>query len=130
MVFALFSSCNDDDNSAESYVGTWIATTEETTDCTDARDNSFQMLSCTDVDCFRLTLNGDGTYSFQEGLPTEVGTWSASGRTLSLCTENDGEQTCRFSTGIFQGAGLLFSISDEDTGCTTMYTMEREVTTN
>lgn len=120
----LFTNCGKDD-SAKTYEGTWIGTTEEIAGCKFEEDDLSSDLSCDDNSCYRLTLNGDGSFTYQEDLSTRDGTWTVSGDTLTLCSEDDGENVCvTYSASI--GATLTLSVVNGTSECTTTTTFGRE----
>lgn len=118
-----FSSCSDDDGSG-SFVGVWIGNNITTANCSDDEDNDSETLRCDDT-CYRLELNSDDTFSFQEVLATRAGTWSTSGG-LTLCVEEDGEQVCETYMVALTSTTLGISSTDEDTGCITTINFQRE----
>ena len=111
------SGCKDDDRSG-SFVGVWIGTTVAVTDCMEPTDNSERSLSCDDSSCYRLDLNGDGTYTYQEGLAITPGTWSTAGG-ITLCSVEDGEEVCETYAAVVNSTTLTLSTTNEDTGCIT-----------
>lgn len=120
----LLMNCKEDDE-GEVYEGVWIGSNVKVENCNTAEDEYNNDLTCDDNSCYRLSLNGDGTFSFQEVLDTKIGTWSVSGSSLSLCIDEEGEQECTtYSTTI--GARLTLSLTSESTGCTTTTTFGRE----
>lgn len=122
----LASGCQDDDTS-EALIGTWIGVSNTVSACTDEGSNSFMELDCTNISCFKLELNADGTYSYQKGAPVERGDWSK-GSGLSLCREDDGEIICDlFAIDENTSATLVLSTTDEVTACKTAISFEREL---
>ena len=120
----LLMNCKEDEVNA--HVGTWIGTTMVATGCTLDEDNFSDELACDENSCYRLTVNEDGTFSYQEGLRTNSGTWSNSKNVLSLCTLDDGEEECiEYNTNIF--TKLSLSLLDEETGCTVATTFIKDV---
>lgn len=116
-------NCKEDDE-GDVYVGVWIGTVAET-DCPSDEDDFSNELACDENTCYRLTIVGDGSFTYQQGLATLTGTWSVSGSSLSLCTLEDGEQECvLYATTL--GAKLTLSLLTESTGCTTTTTFDRE----
>lgn len=120
----LLINCKEEDDGLN-YVGVWVGSTQKVTECMDEEDNGSNELTCDDNTCYRLTLNGDDTFTFQQGLPTLSGTWSVTETTLTLCTLEDGETECLFYDTVL-GSRLEMSISNENTGCITSITFERE----
>lgn len=120
----LLMNCKEDD-AADSYAGVWIGSSIEVANCTSEEDNFTNNLSCDENTCYRLTLNGDGTFSYQTGLDTISGTWSISGSTLSLFTDEEGEQV-RTDYTTTLGENLTLSSTSESNGCTTTTTFGRE----
>ena len=119
-------NCKEEDDAGNLYVGVWMGTILEASEC-DSEENDFRSdLACDDNSCNRLTLNSDGTFSFQEGLPTKSGTWNVTGTTLSLCIDEEGELECIDYTSTL-GSRLTLSLLSESTGCNTTITFEREV---
>ncbi len=117
------SGCKDDDKTG-SFVGLWIGTKIEVTDCTDPTDVSQENLSCDDTECYRLELNGDNTYFYQEGLPSKTGNWSTAGG-ITLCVLEDGEEVCETFAATVNSTTLTLSETNEDSGCVTSYIFTR-----
>ncbi len=122
--FILFTSCDDDDQSG-SFVGVWIGNNISVFDCNRDSDNSDRSIRCDDASCYRLELNANKTFSYQEGLPTRSGTWSPSGG-LTLCVEEDGEQVCETYAVALTSSTLVISTTNETVGCTTAVSFVRE----
>lgn len=118
------TGCGGDDDTG-SFIGVWIGFSIEVLNCNDENSNSFTPLECNDQSCYRLELKDDGTYTYQEGVPTRSGDWSASGG-LTLCTLEDGEQVCETFDGSAAGSTLIYSSTDENTGCITSFTFISE----
>ncbi len=125
LVSILIISCKDDDTSGD-YIGTWIATNIEITDCENFTLNDSRSVQCNDNTCFKIIFTDSSTYSFQRGLEFEAGTWGASGVNLTFCTENEGEEDCRSATGVISVSGMRLSFVEGNEGCITGYIMVRE----
>ncbi|WP_425391184.1 hypothetical protein [Ekhidna sp.] len=108
-------SCKDDDESG-SYVGVWESNKVTTRECDNPTDNDDQNRACDDTRCYRLELNADGTFAFQEGLPVRTGTWTVGGD-LTLCVEEDGEQVCESYRATVNSTTLTLATTNENTGC-------------
>jgi hypothetical protein len=119
-----FTNCGKDDT-GKTYEGNWIGSSEEITGCKFEEDNSSIDLTCDANSCYRLTLKGDGSFTFQEGQPLIEGTWEVSGSTLSLCSEDDGENVCvAYASTI--GTTLTLNVTNSKSLCTTVLTFSRE----
>ncbi|MEP0984221.1 hypothetical protein [Ekhidna sp.] len=118
------SGCKDDDESG-SFVGVWVGASVTVTDCNNPINNSTTTRSCDETRCYRLELNADGTYSFQEGLPVRTGTWTASGG-LVLCVEEDGEEICETLETTVNSTTLTISSTNEANGCITTQIFSRQ----
>ncbi|MEQ9403989.1 MAG: hypothetical protein RIM99_10405 [Cyclobacteriaceae bacterium] len=120
-------NCGDDDDTAASYIGTWVATNIDINSCEDFTQDNFSSVQCTDQSCYKITLTDSLTYEFQRVLDTERGTWNSSGVVLTLCRDDEGEQICDTYIGTLNSSGLRLSEAAEPDGCITSYIMEREV---
>lgn len=118
------SGCKDDDKSG-SFVGVWIGTSVTVTDCSNPINNSTTNRSCDDTRCYRLELNADGTYSYQEGLPIRTGTWTV-GESLTLCVEEDGEEVCETLATTVSSTTLTISTTNEANECVTTQIFSRQ----
>ncbi len=124
--FLVFNiSCSDDDKSG-SFVGIWIGDNITIFDCDRDTDNSTESLICTEVSCYRLILNRDNTFSFQEDLATRTGTWSTSGG-LTLTIEEDGEEVSERYDVALTSSTLGISQTNETIGCITTISFDREI---
>ena len=123
-------NCDDDDNSA-ALVGTWIGVSRSVTDCSDPTSNSSTDLDCSDTNCFRLELVGEGrTYSYQQGVLVENGTWDDPGQLL-LCQDQEGETLCdEFTIEENTSVTLVLSSTNEATMCKTTISFRREESLN
>ncbi|MEO1253381.1 MAG: hypothetical protein AAFY41_00665 [Bacteroidota bacterium] len=126
-IIVAFSSCSDDDGSG-SFVGVWIGNNITTTNCSDDEDNDSETLRCGDT-CYRLELNSDDTFSYQEVLATRSGTWSTSGG-LTLCVEEEGEEICETYIVALTSTTLAITDSTSSSGCTTTINFQRELETD
>jgi len=118
-------SCKDDDD-AGSFVGTWIGQTVSITGCDDPTRNSPPSnLRCDDAFCYRLDLEGNGDFTYREGLSTRTGFWDLNG-SLKLCTDEEGETVCeKFDAQIAQG-NLFLTADSTSAGCVYQYIFFRE----
>ncbi|MFK7953221.1 MAG: hypothetical protein AB8B73_10275 [Ekhidna sp.] len=121
----LLMNCKEEDDEGNLYVGAWVGISVEASECNSDGDNFKSDLACDDNSCNKLTLNNDGTFAFQEGLPTRTGTWSVSGTILTLCVNEEDELLCDEYTNTL-GSRLILSLVSESTGCNTTITFERE----
>ena len=126
-IIVFSTGCSEDDGSG-SFVGVWIGDNIAVFDCDRDADNSTRSVRCDEVSCYRLTLNGDNTFSFQEDLATRTGTWSTSGG-LTLTVEEDGEAVSETYTVALTSSTLAISQTNETIGCTTTINFSREVQT-
>lgn len=117
-------ACSEEDDGSGDFEGIWIGTVINETECTNG-ENAVETLTCDDVECYELTLNSDGTFSYQEGFPTRSGRWSTSGG-LSLCVEEDDEEVCEVYEASVNSTTLILSITDERTGCITSITFAKQ----
>lgn len=123
---AFLFSCKDDDTTT-SYIGTWVATNIEVTDCENFSLNDSRSVQCTDNSCYRIILTDSAVYTFQTGLSFENGTWAADGVNLTFCRDEEGETVCKTATGVISGSGgLRLSFVEGNEGCVTAYIMNRE----
>lgn len=108
--------CGDDDESG-SFVGTWIGQTR-TISCKDpSRSVPTTSLKCDDS-CYRLILEGNGDFTYQQGFSTQSGFWEL-GDKLKLCSDEEGETMCdRYSAQLAQGSLTLVTDSTS-AGCVT-----------
>lgn len=119
-------SCGKDDDTTATYLGTWIATNIDITRCDDFEDEDSRTLRCTDTSCYKLIFNSDGTYSFQTGITTEIGTWTADGFNITFCIEEDEGEICTVATGVITST-LRLTYEATANGCVTAYVLENEV---
>ncbi len=124
-VSILIFSCKDDDTTGD-YIGTWIATNVEITDCENFTLNDSRSVQCTDNSCYKIVFTDSAAYSFQRGLETERGTWGASGVNLTFCTDNEGVEECKSATGVISVSGMRLSFVEGNEGCITAFIMVRE----
>lgn len=117
-------SCGKDDDTTATYLGTWIATNIDITRCDDFEDEDFRTVRCTDNSCYRLIFNNDGTYSFQTGITTDTGTWTADGFNITFCIEDDEGDICTVATGVISST-LRLTYEAEANGCITAYVFEK-----
>ena len=117
-------SCSEDDESTD-FVGIWEGSSLQKTDCMNPVDNTTTRRSCDDTQCFRLILNGDNSFSFQEGLPIKSGRWDVSGDSLSLCIEEDGEEVCETFIVSLTSVTLSLGTLNEANGCLTNQIFDR-----
>ncbi|MEP1033301.1 hypothetical protein [Ekhidna sp.] len=114
-----FIGCGDDDSSGN-LIGTWVATSILVSDCQDGNRNGANDVSCDEVSCYRLALNGDDTYSFQRGLGTDNGTWDV-GDFLRLCMTEEGETSCEQFAVQFSGISMILIADSTSAGCVSTY---------
>lgn len=113
-------NCNDDDDDfLGPLVGDWEAFTISTTGCTDQQQNG--TLTCTGLPCFELTINSNGTYSFQDNtedpVETETGTVEVSETTFTACPT--GESGCEPDSYTLVGDVFTVMFEEDDSpGCT------------
>ena len=128
-VLILFTSCEKDDNTSASYIGTWEATNIDVTDCENFTNDNFRSVQCNENTCYRMIFSTDSlgqTYSFQTGLNVEIGTWVASGVVITFCYEDEEDQICRTGTGVIAGTtAMRLSFEEGNEGCITAYIMEK-----
>lgn len=125
----LFISCNEKDGNS-SYTGIWVANELEISNCQDDARNGSELLNCDEASCFRLALNGDGSYTFQQGFLQTRGNWSRDGRDLFLCLEDEGEVSCSKYLAVLTNESLVVSTDSTTAGCITTYNFNREEQTD
>ena len=124
LIFSL--SCGSDDDTSASFIGTWEATNIDITDCENFTNDDFRSVQCNENSCYRMIFNSDKTYSFQTGLSIEIGTWEASGASITFCYEDEEDPICRTGTGVLAGTtSLRLSFEEGNEGCITGYIMEK-----
>lgn len=118
--------CGDDDSSGN-FIETWVASSITVSDCSDPARNGTNAVSCDDVTCYRLELNGDDSYTFQRGLSIENGTWGV-GDFLQLCMTEEGETSCENFAVQFTGISMVLTSDSTSSGCVTNYFFSPETT--
>lgn len=123
-------NCDDNDTSA-ALIGTWIGQSISITDCTDPTSNRTTDLDCSNTNCYRLELVGEGrTYTYQQGVLVENGTWDNPGLFL-LCQDQEGETICdEFTLEENTSVTLVLSTTNEATMCKTSISFRREESLN
>ncbi len=118
-------NCKEDDDAGDLYIGNWLGSKIEATGCNSDGDNFSTNPVCDANSCYSLSINSDGTFSYQQGLDTIAGTWSLSGSELSLCVDEEDELVCVvYQTTL--GEVLTLSLTSESSGCTNTITFGRE----
>ncbi|WP_420575193.1 hypothetical protein [Ekhidna sp.] len=117
------TGCKDDDDSG-SFVGTWIGQTK-TVSCKDpSKSIPTAGLRCDDS-CYRLTLEGNGDFTYQQGFSEQSGFWELDGR-LKLCQDEEGETICEeYDAQVAQGALTLVTDSTS-AGCVSTFLFFKE----
>ena len=119
----LILGCGKDD-SADSFVGTWVAETIKVSGCADEGRNGSEDVPC-DHSCYRLELMGDGNYTFQQDFTVESGFWVLDGK-LKLCSDQEGETICDEYIALLAQGGLELSSDSTSSGCVTTYIFMKE----
>lgn len=120
-------NCKDDEDDTGSLIGSWLGTNIAVIDCSDPTANSSNGLSCSATNCYLLTLNDDGTYTYQTGSRASNGDWTSSGGTLSLCIDEEGELVCdNFGIEQITATSLILATTNEATACRTLITFIRQ----
>lgn len=116
-----FVNCSEDDSDdfLSPLVGTWETTSLTSSGCNDPQENG--TLTCTGAPCFELTINSNGTYSFQDNtedpVTTETGTIEVTATTFSAC--ETGETDCSADPYTIDGDELTVMFQEDDSpGCT------------
>lgn len=123
---SFLASCSED-NEGEALIGVWIGQFQEVGGCSNNPDEiRTTNLRCTDATCYRLELNSDGTYSYQQGTVRENGTYTGNFSALTLCMDEEGELQCTtFAIEENTSATLFISTTLEATGCKTSVFFEK-----
>lgn len=128
LIFLCLISCGDDDQGA-ALIGIWIGDFQDVTQCDDDLDGvRSTTLRCTSSTCYRLALNADGSFSYQQGTLVENGTYTGDFSKLTLCMDEEGETNCiTYTVEGNTSATLDISTTNEATGCKTtiFFTKER-----
>lgn len=113
----LFLGCSDDEEDfLTPLVGTWETSLITTSGCSDPGDNG--TLTCTGGPCIEVTINSNGTYSFQNNIDqtSETGTVTVTATTINLC--ETGATDCEGETYSLAGNTLTISFTEDDSpGC-------------
>ena len=113
----LFLGCSDDEEDfLTPLVGTWETSLITTSGCSDPSDNG--TLTCTGGPCIEVTINSNGTYSFQNYIDqtSETGTVTVTATTINLC--ETGATDCEGETYSLAGNTLTISFTEDDSpGC-------------
>lgn len=124
-LFLIFSGCGED-NEGKALIGIWESDIVTITECLDGSNNRQINRRCDESSCYRLELNGDGSFSYQKGTLVETGTYSGDFRRLSLCIEDEGETVCEnYTVGENTSVTLVLTKTDEFTECVTAEYFER-----
>lgn len=123
LVTLLIGACSEDEDNSELLIGEWLGTRLEISECEDEAENNEEELLCEGNSCYLLTIQEDGTYSFQQGFVTQSGTWSGS---ISLCRVNEDEEICEDYSTVVSNTGLILTSTSQETGCSTSYTFLRQ----
>ncbi|WP_424961230.1 hypothetical protein [Ekhidna sp.] len=115
--------CKDDDES-DSFVGTWVAQTLTVSGCDDPNRNGTSNLQCSDA-CYRLTLQGNGDFSYQQGFTVQSGFWVLDGK-LKLCSDEEGETVCDEYMADLAQSSLILTTDSTSAGCVSTYVFLRE----
>ena len=130
LLIVFFAGCGNDDDTSATFFGTWIATNIEIRNCDDPNNDDFRSVQCSDVDCYRIELNTDGSFAFQQGLVTQRGDWTASDAIITFSTENEGEIIQTNAVGVISSQTLRLTFTSETDNCETSYIMERQEDTS
>lgn len=130
MLTTLFS-CNkkelEEDN--QFILGTWEASFETRSGCTDTGMDSQGEITCTETDCIRYTFEEGGVYFANITMDGETfgeqGTFTLDVDKISFCIEDEGEVTCNGGSYEVNSIGLNFTITDEDSGCLIRWDFEK-----
>jgi len=125
---SLFVGCSED-NEGRALIGVWEAYLQEVSNCSNDPDAIRNTnLRCSDATCFRLVLNTDGTYSFQQGTLVENGTYTGDFNALTLCMDEEGELVCTtYAVEENTSATLFISTTNEASGCKTTLFFDKEI---
>lgn len=130
ITLGFLAGCGNDDDTSASFFGTWIATNIEIRNCDDPENDDFRSVQCSDVDCYRLDLETDGTYAFQQGLVTQRGDWSATDAVITFVTDNEGETVRTNASGRISSGTLRLTFTSDTDNCETSYIMDRQEETS
>jgi len=124
---SLFVGCSED-NEGRALIGSWKGKFREISDCFNNPDDlDSKNLRCNDATCFRLILNTDGNYSFQQGTLVENGTYTGNFDALTLCMDEEGELSCiTYEVEENTSATLFISTTNEASGCRTAIFFDKE----
>jgi len=125
LFIAFLFSCKDDDTT-DSYIGTWVASRIDVSDCENFSLNDSRPVQCNDNTCYKIIFTDSATYTFQIGLDFENGTWASDGVNLTFCQDDEGEQVCKTATGVISASGMRLSFVEGNEGCITAYVMSKE----
>ena len=128
LICLFFVNCGEDDQGV-ALIGVWIGDFQDVTLCdSDPEAVRSTALRCNDATCYRLTLEADGTYSYQQGTLVENGTYEGNFTRLTLCMDEEGETTCMtYAVEGNTSATLDISTTNEATGCKTTLFFNREL---
>ncbi len=131
LLFLVLAGCDDDDQGA-ALIGVWIGDFRDVTLCdNDPTAAQTFSLRCNASTCYRLTLNGDGSYTYQQGTLVENGTYTGDFTVLTLCMDEEGETEC--TTYTVEGntsATLDISMTDATTGCKTTFFFSKDTSSD
>lgn len=118
-------SCDEEVDPRTKYLGSWLGTNIEITDCDNFEDEDFRTLRCNETSCNRLIFKDDGTYSFQRGLVIENGTWTVEGINITFCVEEDEGDICSMASGSLTSV-LRLTYEPQENSCVTAYVFSKE----
>ena len=123
---SFFVGCSEDDE-GKALIGVWEGQFQEVSNCINNPDEiRTTNLRCNDITCFRLELNADGTYVYQQGTPVENGTYTGNFSALTLCMDEEGELQCTtFTVEENTSSTLFISTTNEASGCKTAIFFQR-----
>ena len=127
LLFLVLAGCGDDDQGA-ALIGVWIGDFRDVTLCdNDPTAAQTFSLRCNSTTCYRLELNADGTYSYQQGTLVENGTYTGNFTVLTLCMDEEGETVCMtYTVEGNTSATLDISMTDEATGCKSTFFFSKD----
>ena len=115
-IILFFGCSNDEEDFLTPLVGTWETSEISTSGCTDPNDN--ETLTCTGLPCMVVSINSNGTYTFQNNLEqtSEAGTVTVTASTINLC--ETGATDCEAETYSLSGDKLTITFTEDDSpGC-------------
>lgn len=118
-------SCDEDQETENQLLGTWIAVGGSLADCDDPADNYTESIDCDDQFCLKVKFLSGGkgryieTFNF-DILETEF-TYTISGKKVTICPSS-----CETSQFVISGNNLTLSYLDASQGCTAVAKFEKE----